>query len=842
MSSSAASHVPLHVEERAGIDRRCWPLTRGVPLERGAVQNIDDLRLTSDDDTSLATQLRPLARWPDGSLKWVLVDWQSDLSADQSTGWTLGVGSDDVPAISDPIEIDETDEAITICTGRLRFTIRRDRVGLFEQVQVGHRTKGSFIAESDVGGSQGLEIWAGICEGESFGGTHRRIYGPGGICRARLAPDAWSVEVEESGPLRTVVTCRGALELDAPMHHYGGYRPIHFVLRIHAYAGQSFLRCQYTTVMTLNARETQIEELGLRWPLADTELSCLVADEPDRSVSLAAGATLELSQIDDEHFRVTGDQIAGREGESTEGWLIAEGRAGGIGIAIRHMAQEGPKALRASAGTGVEALPYSHPDGDRLKLSRYSEDVAWHEGEGVYSDGTGTAKTTELVVSYFGAGRAGDTRRALQGLQNPPHVRLDPQQVASCEVTGGFEPAGDHFPASEKLLGGVVSWLQRQIRLGHWYGFFNYGDCLIAWEEAAQTWRYHGRWGWCNSEWDPRHGVWIQYLRTGDAELFELAEAMTRHSVDVDTCHWHAMRPYFVGGCYRHSVDHFSDEPCASHTFLDNWIDHYYLTGDLRTLEVLREAGEFFLRYRWTEDAQFSFSLRGIANTLRGLLYVYEATGEARFMERAEVAYGAIVRGQNEDGSWHKRFQISTADRLPSQLPFGMATEGTTYAVEAGGAPPFTDEEHLALAGGKGPIRRVVPIEEQKGYQSHYLLIGIELFHRMTDRQDAALVYQRAVDWFCGGDPGQGSDFARQEHYGGILCRHLAYTWRLTGDVRYLEIGQEVLQTVMQMQDWSDDPMRRGALAMSPMYVSLAYFGVPCLLQALREAGLGERA
>ena len=110
----------------------------------------------------------------------------------------------------------------------------------------------------------------------------------------------------------------------------------------------------------------------------------------------------------------------------------------------------------------------------------------------------------------------------------------------------------------------------------------------------------------------------------------------------------------------------------------------------------------------------------------------------------------------------------------------------------------------------------------------------------MTGRQDAARVYRRAVDWFCGGDPGQGSEFARQQHYGGILCRHLAYNWRLTGDVRYLQIGQDVLETVVQMQDTSDDPMRRGALAMSPMYVSLVFFGVPYLLEALREAELDE--
>ena len=44
----------------------------------------------------------------------------------------------------------------------------------------------------------------------------------------------------------------------------------------------------------------------------------------------------------------------------------------------------------------------------------------------------------------------------------------------------------------------------------------------------------------------------------------------------------------------------------------------------------------------------------------------------------------------------------------------------------------------------------------------------------------------------------------------------------------------------MRMQDWSDDPKRRGSVGMSPMGLSLLFFGVPCLLEALAEAGMEE--
>ena len=73
--------VVLQVKEEAGIGRVAWPLTRGVPLPEGAVRKIEALSLKDKAGEELAIQTRALARWPDGSLKWALVDFQSDLGA-----------------------------------------------------------------------------------------------------------------------------------------------------------------------------------------------------------------------------------------------------------------------------------------------------------------------------------------------------------------------------------------------------------------------------------------------------------------------------------------------------------------------------------------------------------------------------------------------------------------------------------------------------------------------------------------------------------------------------------------------------------------------------------------
>ena len=85
------------------------------------------------------------------------------------------------------------------------------------------------------------------------------------------------------------------------------------------------------------------------------------------------------------------------------------------------------------------------------------------------------------------------------------------------------------------------------------------------------------------------------------------------------------------------------------------------------------------------------------------------------------------------------------------------------------------------------------------------------------------------------------AEHAISQRYGGIVCRHLGYAYRLTGNKAYLEIGRSVLDRLMQDQNWSEDLRRRGAVGLSPMFVSLLFFGVPYFLGVLEEAELEER-
>ena len=834
--------ISLRVCEEAGIDRIAWPLTRGVALPEGVVHDAKTLCLENEVGQHVAIQLRALSYWRDGSIKWILIDFQTDLPAGGERAFTLRWNSGAAAAAKTSIRITESDEQISVCTGVLRFGISTRRFALLDYAERGQRSaEGHFVVNQSFIGSAKGDAWATISESDHAGGTERRLYGMGGTCSAALAKDEYEACVEERGPLRVVLRCSGAYEADVPMHHYAGYRPLRWITRIYAYAGQSFLRVVHTVVFTGAAREVSVRELGLHLPFSAQQAARCTVDAGRKHVcELQANQYALLAQSEDSYFQLlhyAGRRVEKRvEGECCGSWVMLEGGNSVAGVALRHMAEEYPKALGASP-SGIDVFLWHDQAGTLLNYARYAEEVAWHEGEGVYSDGLGSGKSSEFFLCFGSESSA--VEDTLNATLNWPCVAIDREDATRMPLLGNGAYSIQHSE-SERMLEGFVEWMERQIHRERWYGYLDWGDVLATWEEEADSWRFRGRWGWCNSEWDPRHAIWLHALRSGQARFFNLAEAMTRHSLDVDTCHYHPLRPYWVGGCYRHSMDHFGDEPCASHTFIDNWIDFYYLTGDGRALEVIREAGAFFLTYRWTEDARYSFSLRSIANVLRGLLYVYEVTGEDRFMQRAEAVYEIIARGQNGDGSWNKRFQVFTEDKLPDQAPYGMATEGATLAVEMGTAAPFTDEEFTALGGTFTALKKILPPSEQKGYQTHYLLIGLELMQHMTGRQDVAQTYVRAVDWFCGGADAYDVDHALGQHYYGILCGSLARAYHLTGQPRYLEVGQSILRALRQTQDWSDHPSRRGAVAMNPTALSLVYFGVPPLLAALTDAGMSE--
>ena len=265
--------VRLSLSETKGISHQNVPITQGVPLPKGALHNLESVWVEDGNGQPVSAQFRTLGRWDDGRLKWVLTDFSADVPAEGGINYFFCYGQKPASIPSHGgIQIKESDDRITVCTGSLRFVVNRQQFSLIESVELGNvDAEGGFLPECEVVNenvtSRG-EAWVRICESFNDAQGKRYIYGMGGDCLASLAKDDYTVELEEVGPLRVVIKCSGSYEADIPFHHYAGYRPFRMVTRIYAYAGQTYLRVLHTVVVACNPRETEVEEIAIRVPVS----------------------------------------------------------------------------------------------------------------------------------------------------------------------------------------------------------------------------------------------------------------------------------------------------------------------------------------------------------------------------------------------------------------------------------------------------------------------------------------------------------------------------------------------------------------------------------------------
>lgn len=128
--------VPLTV-------RNPWPVLRqedvmicGVPLRRGQAADPSHLALVDEAGTSVRCQAEALARWVDGSLKWVLLTIPN-VSLKPKGRKRFLLWAADKPRRRQGIRLRQTQAGLRVDTGRLRFTVCR-RGPLVSRIESSH--------------------------------------------------------------------------------------------------------------------------------------------------------------------------------------------------------------------------------------------------------------------------------------------------------------------------------------------------------------------------------------------------------------------------------------------------------------------------------------------------------------------------------------------------------------------------------------------------------------------------------------------------------------------------------------------------------------------------------
>src|SRR5690349_23060851 len=122
--STLLGPVPLVLDNPCGFSSP-QPVTVGIPFPEGTLKNGDGLQLVDAAGRQVCLQTLPLAYWPDGSIKWLLLDFISKRAAKGTASWRL-MQPAEPRTVQAPtgLQLQESPEWIVVNTGSGSFHLR----------------------------------------------------------------------------------------------------------------------------------------------------------------------------------------------------------------------------------------------------------------------------------------------------------------------------------------------------------------------------------------------------------------------------------------------------------------------------------------------------------------------------------------------------------------------------------------------------------------------------------------------------------------------------------------------------------------------------------------------
>ena len=352
VSAAVPERLALTVRNSSGAVRQASTVRSGVPFPQGVLGSSRNMRLLAPSGSEVPLQTRTLGRWPDGSVKWALVDFQADVPA--SSEYTLEYGSSvSQDTFESPLRVTEDENEVTVETGRLQIRWDRSEFSPFSEM-----TRGG---ESYVDGS---ELVVKSADGREYRSANAK---------------AQTLEVEESGPVHCIVRVEGSHVSE------DGARLLRSVFRVHAYTGTGYVRIDHTFVNDNSETPfTDIESMYLKIQPAE-----------------GAAEAREIIQTHDDKSVVNGQVGSER--------LRGYARMGDVEVEVEDFWQQYPKSLRTgSDGIEIGLCPSIGEDDYRVggeeeyKLYFYLKD-------GVYRFREGISKTHTIYIG----GNLGDGASSL---------------------------------------------------------------------------------------------------------------------------------------------------------------------------------------------------------------------------------------------------------------------------------------------------------------------------------------------------------------------------------------------------------------------------------------------
>ncbi|MGK0190690.1 MAG: hypothetical protein ACI9R3_006520, partial [Verrucomicrobiales bacterium] len=571
----------------------------GVPWPRGAVARDQVFALTTADGKALPAQSWPMAYWPDGSLKW------SGFAtvAGGATGGPVRIAKSSDAAVASEIRVNvrQGDTVHVIDTGPLQARIVRWGGALIESLSIDGRE----VARD----GQLMAILQDGPDGEAWDAPTREKYSSKveQVTIEQSGPVRAVVKIE--GRHVGIASGRAWLPFVVRLYFYAGETSVRVVHTV-VYDGNEqtdFIRGLGLTFGVPMREEVQnrhvwfsgeddglwgepVQPMNGRYifvakPGTDTSIfpdqvagqrvpnrAEFDANEQSLLDDWAIWSDYKLSQPTADGFSVekrTGAHsawIAAGSGRRASGFVFAGDVSGGLGISVKNFWQSKPTALEvrnAADGTAQMNVWLWSPDGPAMDMRHY--DIRAHGLDAVYEDvqpglstPMGVSRTSELML--FPRGDLPSRDEAVQLAHagaEPPLLVCTPEYFHAVSAFGVWSLPDRSTPfkrAIENRMDAALDFYLRSVDEHSWYGFWDFGDVMHSYDGVRHKWRYDlGGMAWDNTELGTDLWLWMSFLRSGRADLFRMAEAMTRHTQEVDVYHLGPL----AGLGSRHNVRHW---------------------------------------------------------------------------------------------------------------------------------------------------------------------------------------------------------------------------------------------------------------------------------------------
>ncbi len=665
-ATSPAQSVTLHWLDDAAPaapDGVSW----GVPWPKGAVKPGTKMRLTAANGTRVDLQTWPLAYWPDGSIKWTGHAIVTSGSAADSGAIGAGLrpaplqgpltltplpgAEDERSAAATEIKYSDDADAFTIDTGAVRARIAKHGDAVISSLIVGNRTvaqNGHLIAELEDRSRYATER---VLREEEFtsrieaatleqSGPLRAVVKVTGRHHSLTGERAWlpfTVRLyffAGSGAIRLTHTfiydgdadkdfIKGlGLAFDVPFKEELHNRHIRFV-------GDGDGVWNQPVRMLPGYRSQAGQEIGNLYDanLGGQRVPNLADFSPQSRtaiLSVPVWSDAKLTQLGPNSWTIVkrtatpgSSWLKVVDGQRARGLAVLGDVSGGLAVGVKDFWQKSPASFEITGGAsavGELKVWLWSPDADAMDLRRY-DDVPhglstnyedWKPGWGTPY---GIANTHDLTLWAFGTIPSDAQLVAMSHVAAaPPILVCTPEYYHAQQALGRWSLPDRSTPALrwvEDQIGTFVNFYRDQVDERSWYGFWDFGDIMHNYDFGRHVWRYDvGGWAWANTELMPDMLLWFTFLRTGRPDIFRMAEAMTRHTSEVDNYH---IGPFAPLGS-RHNVNHWGDgskQPRESHAGLKR--QYYFLTGgDGRLGDLLHDQIDADLTYDYV--SQFNAS------------------------------------------------------------------------------------------------------------------------------------------------------------------------------------------------------------------------------------------